>query len=182
MGLLDVVLPCLAASLLAYLLVLAIYRLLLHPLSHLPGPKLAALTSWYEAYYDAYLPGQYVFKIVELHKQYGPVLRITPNEVSVSDPDFLDTVYAPGHGQKRDKDGEKAKGLGLALSVGGAVAHELHKRRREALNPFFSKMSVARLAPELGERIVQLEGIWERAKGTEEVVNLSDCYFALANE
>jgi len=49
----------------------AIRRLYLHPLAHIPGPKLAALTWWYEFYYDVIQQGRYVFKIQELHKKYG---------------------------------------------------------------------------------------------------------------
>ena len=49
----------------------AIRRLYLHPLTHIPGPKLAALTWWYEFYYDVIQQGRYVFKIQELHKKYG---------------------------------------------------------------------------------------------------------------
>lgn len=49
----------------------AIRRLYFHPLAHIPGPKLAALTWWYEFYYDVIEPAQYVFKIQEMHKQYG---------------------------------------------------------------------------------------------------------------
>jgi hypothetical protein len=49
----------------------ALYRLYFHPLAHIPGPKLAALTWWYEFYFDGILQGRYVFKIQELHKQYG---------------------------------------------------------------------------------------------------------------
>lgn len=53
----------------------AIRRLFFHPLSHVPGPKLAALTWWYEFYYDGIQQGKYVFKIQELHKQYGMSLE-----------------------------------------------------------------------------------------------------------
>ena len=49
----------------------AIRRLYFHPLSHIPGPKLAALTWWYEFYYDIIQPSRYVFQIQELHKEYG---------------------------------------------------------------------------------------------------------------
>jgi hypothetical protein len=49
----------------------AIRRLYFHPLAHIPGPKLAALTWWYEFYFDVIQQGRYVFKIQELHKQYG---------------------------------------------------------------------------------------------------------------
>lgn len=54
-----------------YCILLAIYRLYSHPLAHIPGPRLAALTFWYEFYYDVVKPGRYVFKIEELHEQYG---------------------------------------------------------------------------------------------------------------
>lgn len=50
---------------------LAIYRLYLHPLAGIPGPKLAALTRYYEAYFDVCKGGVYTFKISELHKEYG---------------------------------------------------------------------------------------------------------------
>lgn len=49
----------------------AIRRLYFHPLAHIPGPRLAALTWWYEFYFDVVQPGQYVFKIQELHTRYG---------------------------------------------------------------------------------------------------------------
>jgi hypothetical protein len=58
---------------LSFLLTLvgAIRRLWFHPLSHIPGPKLAALTWWYEFYFDIIQPSRYVFKIQELHEEYG---------------------------------------------------------------------------------------------------------------
>lgn len=54
-----------------YLGSLIFYRLFLHPLAKFPGPKLAAITRYYEAYYDVVQNGQYTFKIAQLHKQYG---------------------------------------------------------------------------------------------------------------
>jgi hypothetical protein len=56
---------------LAYLLALAIYRLHFSPLARFPGPKLAALSKWYELYYDVVRKGRFTFKIQELHKTYG---------------------------------------------------------------------------------------------------------------
>ncbi|KAH8674466.1 hypothetical protein BGZ60DRAFT_404084 [Tricladium varicosporioides] len=65
----------------------------LSSLSHIPGPRLAAIPSWYECYYNIYRPAQYVFKIRQLHATYGPIIRITPQEISVSGLSFLDTIY-----------------------------------------------------------------------------------------
>lgn len=50
---------------------LVFHRLFLHPLSRYPGPKLAAITRWYEGYYDVIKNGQYTFKIKEIHQKYG---------------------------------------------------------------------------------------------------------------
>jgi len=61
----------LALCFVAYVLCLYIYRVYFDSLSHIPGPKLAAASLWYEFYYDVILRGQYTFKIVELHEQYG---------------------------------------------------------------------------------------------------------------
>lgn len=58
-------------GLLLYLIILAVYRLYFSPLAKFPGPKLAALTLWYEAWYDIVKSGQYTFKIRELHEIYG---------------------------------------------------------------------------------------------------------------
>src|SRR5882757_2924468 len=66
-----------AASFLAYTLLLSFYRLYLHPLSKFPGPRLAACTYWYEFYHDLIagpFPGQGVFNIERLHKRYGKFL------------------------------------------------------------------------------------------------------------
>lgn len=70
MDLLQLVQTVLLVSCLS-LIVGGIRRLFLHPLAHIPGPRLAALTWWYEFYFDGIRPGKYVFKIQELHKQYG---------------------------------------------------------------------------------------------------------------
>ena len=55
---------------------IVIYRLYFSPLAKIPGPKLAALTTWYEFYYDVIQPGQYVFKIKQLHGKYGEYMSL----------------------------------------------------------------------------------------------------------
>lgn len=49
----------------------AIYRLYLHPLAPIPGPKLAALTYWYEIYFNIVKPGMFIWEIRRLHEIYG---------------------------------------------------------------------------------------------------------------
>ena len=55
----------------SYVLCIILYRIWLSPLARFPGPKLAALTGLYEAYYDVFHVGQYYLRITELHERYG---------------------------------------------------------------------------------------------------------------
>ena len=112
----------------------------------------------------------------------GPIVRINPREVSISDLEFLDIIYAPGPNGKRNKDLEKVKALGINTSVGGAVGHDLHRKRRESLNPFFSKKSVLNLAPQIQEKTAQLEDTFAASLEKKEIINLSDLYFAFSRE
>jgi hypothetical protein len=50
---------------------LVVYRLFLHPLAKFPGPKIAAVSTLYEAYFEIVLKGQYSMEISRLHDVYG---------------------------------------------------------------------------------------------------------------
>ncbi|OJD31135.1 cytochrome p450 [Diplodia corticola] len=78
------------------LLTLAIYRLYLHPLSHVPGPPLAALTSLW-LYWHSYR-GTEARVIDALHGRYGALVRIAPGEVDVSRGEALAAIYGGGGG------------------------------------------------------------------------------------
>lgn len=162
-----------------YIFLGAIYRLLLHPLRKIPGPRLAALTWWYEIYYDVFLPGQYNFKILELHKKYGPVLRINPEEVHISDPDFLGDVY---NARKRNKPPEPS--LDIESSVAGTAEWDIHKMRRAAMTNFFSPKAVRQLEPLLArKRDVLVDVVEKKLEGfisgaDKSALNISDLCFA----
>ncbi|KAI1422714.1 trichodiene oxygenase [Xylaria sp. FL1777] len=125
--------------LILYLVGIVLYRLTLHPLARFPGPKLAAITRLYEAYYDIILDGQYTFKLKELHKIYGPIIRISPYELHIHDPLFLNTLYNHDIMEKYawSYDAHTAKG-----STAFTVDHYLHRARRQPLNAAFSRTKV----------------------------------------
>lgn len=60
-----------------YIVALAVYRLYFSPLAAFPGPKLAALTNWYEFYYDVICEGRFTWQIQDLHKKHGKPHSIT---------------------------------------------------------------------------------------------------------
>ncbi|GAP88381.1 putative cytochrome P450 [Rosellinia necatrix] len=129
---------------LLYGLGLVVYRLYFHPLAKFPGPKLAAATGWYEAYHDTKGPGgQFIFKLRELHKTYGPIVRLSPDELHVNDSAWLDTLFASSAQGVRDKYVPAASQAGTPNGVLGTAVHNTHRRRRAALSPLFSKACAA---------------------------------------
>jgi hypothetical protein len=63
-----------------YRLLLALYNISpLHPLARFPGPKVAAASYLYEAWYDWILVGRYGHKIREMHERYGAPFQLPPS-------------------------------------------------------------------------------------------------------
>jgi hypothetical protein len=119
-----------------------------------------------------------MFKIQD--KRYGPIIRINPHELHVSDAEFYPVLYARGS-NKRNRDPTHTAALTLDDSVLASPDHDLHRRRRAALNQFFSMGSAKRLLPLVQERIETLIAKLEELKDTGTVVNLVHAFSALSN-
>lgn len=141
---------------------LVAYRLYFHPLSHFPGPKLAAATWWYEFYFDAIKPGLYYREVERMHHKYGPAVRISPHELHLNHPSLWETIYAP----KNDKWEWGIKALGLPEAAVGTVEHEIHRKRRAAIAPFLSRRAVERFGHVIYSN---LEEMVERLREAKEV-------------
>lgn len=62
----------LIGGLLTYYVLLAVYNVSpLQPLHQFPGPKVAAMSYLYEAYFDWWLVGRYSQEIRQMHEKYG---------------------------------------------------------------------------------------------------------------
>jgi len=66
--------------------------------------------------------------------------------------------------------------------IGAALSHEVHKGRRDALSPFFSKRNVLFLESLITKKVEQLTQLIKRHAAEKTPVNLSDVFFALCNE
>ncbi|TGJ83495.1 hypothetical protein E0Z10_g5258 [Xylaria hypoxylon] len=139
----------------AYLVGLAVYRLVFSPLANIPGPKIAAFTYFYEIYYDVLLEGQYFRQIAKMHEKYGPIVRINPHEVHFNDPEFIDSLF-PGPARKTDKYEFTGRRTGTQNSIVATVNHDLHRKRRNTINAFFSSASIRRLQPIMQENMANL--------------------------
>ncbi|VTO93816.1 unnamed protein product [Fusarium graminearum] len=127
----------LAAALVLFVTGRAIYYVFFHPLSKIPGPKLYAATQLPYLYHLT--RGQWIYRLKELHEQYGPVVRYTYNDVSFITADAYKTIYGHKSG------GAKEFGKDLRLYRQGRPApslivsnHEDHKRQRKLLSHAFS--------------------------------------------
>ncbi|KAL4876881.1 cytochrome P450 [Aspergillus karnatakaensis] len=134
-------LAVIAVGAILYLGVRSIYRLYFHPLSHIPGPKLAAITSGYEFYHNIFRGGLFVWEVKRLHEIYGPIIRMNPREVHIMDPDYYDEIYA-GASRKREKDPVLVAQFGLSGSGFSSIDAESHRVRRAPADKFFSKRAI----------------------------------------
>ena len=155
---------------LSYCVLVVIYRLTFHPLARFPGPKIAAATRLYEFHYDSTLHGRYWTKIAEMHEKYGPIVRINPHEVHISDPEFYYKIY--NFDSNLDKDPLFVRELALGKNVQTTVPFALHRRRRAAFGQFFSRMQTTKLEGLIHVFVEKMCKVMEECKGTGKAVSM----------
>lgn len=136
-----------------YVVSFCIHRLFFHPLRSIPGPKLAAMTGWYEAYFELLhkgLGGQFTFHIRDLHAKYGPIVRISPWEVHIDDPNFFSVLYTNKQGF--DKAEYLRWRFGAPYAMSSTSDHHLHRMRRASQEPFFAQAKIEDFSPQLWDK------------------------------
>ncbi|KAI1270337.1 cytochrome P450 [Xylariaceae sp. FL1019] len=139
-----------------YIVFVCIHRLYLSPLAKFPGPRIAALTTWYAAYHDIWRGGQYIWEVEEMHRKYGPVVRIRPDTLHVNDPTFVDKLYSQSPKQRRERYWTSYQSFMAPGSMISSADHDMHRRRRATLHPYFSMANVRRLEPILNDTLASL--------------------------
>lgn len=93
-------LPSMAALSIIFAAAYLVYYRYLHPLSKYPGPFWASVTDAWKAYQlsTLHLPE----KLMELHQEYGEVVRVGPNDLSFRSADASSSIYKAG-GRKMPK-------------------------------------------------------------------------------
>ncbi|KAK9802347.1 putative Cytochrome P450 [Seiridium cardinale] len=161
-------------------LLAVVYRLMLHPLASFPGPKLAAATGLYETYYEVFKDGggRYWVEIEEMHRKYGPIVRINPWEVHINDSDW-NGVYKYSSKAAKPR-WYYLRFFGMFPSTNSAESHALHQQRRAPLNGYFASTSIQKFQPQAQEQVDKLCNRLNAASGT--VVSLSDAFRCLATD
>ena len=181
-----------------------VYRLYLSPIARFPGPTLAACTGWYEAYYQLIQGGggRFTFHLQRLHDTYGknrvaalrmlssvinvltkvvgPIIRISPWEIHIRDPGFYDTIYSTSH--PLDKPKSVAHWSGIYNATFTTTGHALHRLRRSAIAPSFSKRKVLDRAPFIQSQVEKIcSRLTQDYVGRDKTVIMNDlftCYAA----
>jgi hypothetical protein len=88
---------CNATKYVIYLGGIAVYNITFHPLRRYPGPLFWAISRlpWAAISFAGKLP----FRVAALHAQYGPVVRIAPDELSFIDPLAWKPMLYAHHGR-----------------------------------------------------------------------------------
>ncbi|KAF2105026.1 cytochrome P450 71A23 [Rhizodiscina lignyota] len=122
----------------AYFCLNIIYNLYLSPLRRYPGPKLWAISRI--PWHWVNLQGRIGWRLKELHEQYGPVVRISTDELSYNTSGAWRKIY----GQRNPEFLKALDGRGIApASLQGhrtllLVGTEQHADLRRAIQPAFS--------------------------------------------
>lgn len=114
----------------------SIYRLRFHPLAHVPGPPLAAVSSLF--LYAICCLGIEGSVIRRYHENYKTkVLRIGPNAVSVADSNAVRDIYVAGGGFLKDSR-YKNFNMGPVVSIFSSTDTAYRDVRAKAVAPLFS--------------------------------------------
>ncbi|KAL4890504.1 cytochrome P450 [Aspergillus ambiguus] len=130
-----------------------IYRVYFHPLAKVPGPLLARAFYFYSFWYNLH-GGRLYLQIQKLHEQYGPVVRITPNEIHLNDPENCDKIYHVG--SRYGKNPAFYGAFGTEKATFTTPSPDIHRIKRSALNPFFSRKKVLDLEEIVQEKATKL--------------------------
>ncbi|KAJ4986130.1 cytochrome P450 [Stagonosporopsis vannaccii] len=126
-----------------------LYNVFLHPLRHYPGPKIWAATRLMWA--RAMQSGDYHQQLHAMHKRYGPVIRVAPNELSFIAPEAWKDIYGNRNIRKNSTwTGNEEKDHPFSIVSTDEATHLKNKR---ALTGAFTEHAIAEHSSILEELI-----------------------------
>lgn len=106
----------------------------------------------------------------------GPIVRISPHEIHIRDPDFYENIYSTSV-QGIDKPNYTKHQFGAPGATFSTIEHELHRQRKTALNPFFSKRRILEQAPSVQCQVNKIcHRLTREYAGTGKILVLGDLF------
>jgi hypothetical protein len=129
-----------SSAIVATLVYIVTYRIFFHPLSSVPGPILARLTKLWLVWHVR--KGKSHIFMPNLHKTYGPIVRIAPNEVLVRSEDGVRLAYGAGtkftKGAWYQAFAAPKRGTDEDLDLLTEINMEKYRMQRRAIGPAYS--------------------------------------------
>ncbi|KAI1132548.1 putative cytochrome P450 [Nemania abortiva] len=171
----------LVGSMILYRVCTIIYRIFFSDLAKFPGPKLAAATSWYEAYFDIRY-ANFPDVLQKWHDKYGPIIRINPWELSIRDAEFFNELYVPAGKRRTESISQSRIGIGLSDTIPATINHELHQLRRKQVENFFSRKSIIRMEVSIQDEVRSFDDRLRLLTGTNTLVRLDHAFACIAGD
>lgn len=156
----------------------ALYRKYASPLRHYPGPWLASCSRLWKVLSTASMHTH--LDHIELHKKYGPVVRIAPDELSLASPEAARTLLAAG------KRFYKTSFYGVFPppenpDIFTEVREDVHAQKKKVANVPYSMAAMQQLSPFIDDTIEflmkKMDGMAKSSSssgGTRPVVDLGN--------
>ncbi|QUC16338.1 uncharacterized protein UV8b_00579 [Ustilaginoidea virens] len=139
------VLSIAAGLFLAFTLQLVVYRAWLHPLSKIPGPVMNSVFNFPYIWRNN-IRGLFVFDSVQVHRKYGPIVRIGPERILVDGEIAWPQVFS----RRKADQGQFEKMMPTQPVMGNSMTnarYHVHLRQRRHISPAFSDASIKQQEP-----------------------------------
>ncbi|KAB5578026.1 cytochrome P450 [Coniochaeta sp. 2T2.1] len=128
----------------------AAYKRYASPLRKYPGPFLASFSRLWKVISTA--SGRTHLQHIELHRKYGPVVRIAPNEVSIASPEAARNLLSAGKGfHKTDFYGVFPPPENPDIFT--EVREDVHAQKKRVANVPYSMAAMQQLSPFINDTI-----------------------------
>lgn len=152
----------------------ALYNVFFHPLRNFPGPKTWAASRI--PYTLAQIGGKPHKQLLDLHNEYGPIVRIADNELSFILPEAWKDNNGHRSGGRPENTKEPLAILGNEHNLFGANLED-HSRMRRVLSHGFSMQAVTDQQPLISTHVdLLLQRLRERCEGGARPVNMVAWY------
>ena len=158
-----------------FLIVNPVYLLCFHPLSKYPGPRFWALTRWGVSL--AIISGKSHDTILDLHKKYGPIVRIAPNELAFQSVSAWTDIGGHRKAGQAEMTKEPVFNEAFKDNLLGVRNREDHGRMRRILSRGFSASTLQKQEPLLKRYVDQLiSELHKRCNDGKALINLEAWY------
>ncbi|GFF61337.1 pisatin demethylase [Aspergillus udagawae] len=141
-------------ALCAALVIWYLVTYLISPLRRFPGPILAGWTNLWRIYHVR--KGKMQILTMDLHKKYGPVVRIAPNVVDLDMPELIRTIYSTRGDYRKTEfyHASSAKNNGkIIYNLFSECDPQVHAQQKRPIAKHYSMSGVLPLEPHIDETI-----------------------------